>query len=276
MLAASASLSAPGVHASSTYVLDGRSPGALYESTLGCAGIGGSWSNLTVTCEISGNGTLSSGGRLTLDPSAALVIDYGATLSVSGLVLENGSKIANTGTMMINATGTVDNSGTFSNNYGTVVNSGYIINRLAGTIDNYGIIINDFGGTLNNTGTVSNTSLIDDTAGATIDNTGVIANLNGSTIANSGTVNNSPAGAIDNTGVVSDGCGGIITNPARISGNPVVNTCVSPKNSGSGATSTVPEFPMAWLGALAFAILAAAVLLLRGPRRARGSTKVLY
>lgn len=270
ILVAAASLSAPSADATSTNVLDGSSPSALHESTLGCAGIGGSWSNATATCEISGNGTLPSGGRLTVDPSAALVIDYGATLSVSGLVLDNGSKIANTGTLMINASGTVDNTGTFSNNYGTIVNSGSIINGLAGVVDNYGIIINDFGGTLNNTGAVTNTSFIDDTPGATINNFGSITNSNESTIANTGTINNGPTGSIANSGVVSDGCGGVFNNSGHLSGNPARNTCISPKSSGPSSTSTVPEFPAGLLGILAFAIMAVVAFTVR--RRTTPST----
>jgi len=255
------SFSAPGGRATSTFVLDGSSPRALYESTLGCVGIGGSWSNSTVTCELSGNATFASGGGLTIDPSAKLVIDFNATFNLSGLLLNNESTIANTGTIAVNGTGAIDNTGTLGNNYGVIANSGAIVNAPDGTIDNYGVVINNYGGVLNNTGTVTNVGLIDDTPGASIDNFGAIANVNDSSIANFGTFTNAPGGTIDNTSDFTNGCGGSINNSGQIAGNPVKDTCSTPASSGPSSTSTVPEFPVGSLGIAAFATIAVVALL---------------
>jgi hypothetical protein len=240
-LVATVSYSAPAGLAASTYIFDGSSPGALRQSTLDCASVGGLWANATATCTLNGSGSIASGSGLKVTPSAKMVVNFGAAFNISGRVLINGSAISNTGTITITSAGILTNTGTLRNNYGTIANAGTMSNGPNATISNFGVVLNNYGGTINNTGTVANNGLIQDNAG--------------------GTINNGPSGTIANSGTIATNCGGTIVNSGKLSGDPVVNTCKSPTPS----SPAVPEFPFESLGIVAFAIMAIVVSLTRRP-----------
>ena len=266
LLISSAVLLAPvSTHATSSLVLSATGPAALRQSTVACAGFGGSWSNSTATCVVSESAVIGSGSDLTIEPRAQLVVDFNATLEVSGVVNVNGSTVANTGTISISAAGVLDNTGLLGNNYGVLTNSGIFDNGPNGTLANFGVVLDRYGGALQNAGLVTNAGLIEVTSGSSLTNLGRVFNGNGSSIANFGILANGAPGSIVNLSTLADGCGGVFDNSGSLSGNPAEDNCHSPAGIGPGAasssTSTVPEFPSGSVGALALLALALAVAL---------------
>jgi hypothetical protein len=208
-----------------SYTLDGSSEGALGQSTLQCADLGGSWSNSTVTCTVSGQEDIPSGGSLGIDSGATLVISKGAALANSGTIENNG---------------TITNSGTIENN-GTITNSG--------TLTSYG--------TITNSGTLDNSP-----SGITI-NSGTVNNGSGGTVTNSRDFYNS--GAIANSGDFTDSCAGELYNTGTFSGNPAVSCGTTSSISQSTSTTTTKSSDTVELGAVfVLAALAIVFLLRRG------------
>jgi hypothetical protein len=148
-----------------SYTLDGSSEGALGQSTLQCADLGGSWSNSTVTCTVSGQEDIPSGGSLGIDSGATLVISKGAALANSGTIENNG---------------TITNSGTLTS-YGTITNSGTLDNSPSGITINSGTVNNGSGGTVTNSrdfynsGAIANSGDFTDSCAGELYNTGTFS-----------------------------------------------------------------------------------------------------
>jgi hypothetical protein len=233
LVSALISVSAPHgalVHAQGSGYTLSSSANASGQSTSQCADLGGSWSNSTATCTVSGKGAVGSGGNLEIDSGAQLLISKGATFTNSGTIENNGT---------LTNSGTIENNGTLTNtggatSYGDIVNSGTIANAPSGIMTNSGTLENEASGVVTNARDFYNT------------------------------------GAITNTGSWSNTCAGSLfeAGSGSISGNPIVScgttSTISESNSNGAPAAKKPNnaVPEALL-ALA-AVIIVALLLWRG------------
>jgi hypothetical protein len=200
----------------------------LEASTLQCADIGGSWSNATVTCTVSGTGAVPPGVSLEIDLKAGLVIGEGATFNNSGIIEDNGS---------------ITVSGTLTNNFGAIITvSGTLTNNSGGSITNDGEFTNDSSGITINSGALSNT------AGGTISNSRDFYNL----------------GAIANSGAFASSCLVRLDESGTFTSVPPVScgsTSASSQSASAGPSSNHLDLDAALVVVV---IVALALVLLRG------------
>ena len=180
---------------------------ALGQSSSQCADLGGSWSNSTATCTVSGKGSIGPEGTLVIDPGAALTISKGATFAIAGTIQNNGT-VTNAGTIQNN--GTLANSGTFTS-YGSVVNVGTISNSPSGIIINSGAFNNEPNGSVTNARDFYNSG--------TIDSSGSFTNSCSGELFESGTFTGSPVLSCGTTSTFSQST--LTAAPAK-SSSPVV------------------------------------------------------
>ncbi|HME18701.1 MAG TPA: hypothetical protein VKF15_03075, partial [Nitrososphaerales archaeon] len=186
-------------YAVTSLILDTSSPSALHQSTTDCAVAGGSWSNGTLTCTVTGTGAIYSGGFLSVQSGATLDITPGADFHAFGDVgvVLGAIKIGENANLSIGSSGRLDNSeangacGSVTNNgnisnEGTIGSSCTFVNK--GEIDNLDgafIYAGSYGG-----------------AGATFDNQGTIINSHGGALQD----DSNGTGVLNNAGtIVNDG-----------------------------------------------------------------------
>lgn len=220
------------------YILSGAAS-AFAESTSQCAGLGGSWSNSTATCTISGEASLGSGGNLGILLGAALTISKGATFANSGSIENNGT-MTNTGTLEND--GLLSNPGTFSSS-GSIVDAGTIANEPSGIFTNSGTLEIETGALVTNFRDFYN------------------------------------AGAITNSGSFTNSCQGSLYETGSFTGNPPVfcgTTSALAQSTPTGAPASGVQNTLALEALLGLAtVIVIALLLWRGGviRRAQTYSK---